>query len=165
MRAAVGEYEIDDDPDRIDAEAAVAFLTTQAYWGRQRDARLIERQIRESWRVVGAYEATGAMVGFARAFGDGTSAYLADVYVLSGHRGAGLGKAIVRMMIEDGPGAGYRWMLHTSDAHGLYRQFGFAAADGQHRYPRKHRYPRERRYPASAVTPPGSAASRAGPRR
>ena len=34
MRAAVGEYEVDDDPDRIDAEAAVAFLTTQAYWGR-----------------------------------------------------------------------------------------------------------------------------------
>jgi RimJ/RimL family protein N-acetyltransferase len=33
----------------------------------------------------------------------------------------------VRMMIEDGPGAGWRWMLHTSDAHGLYRQFGFAA--------------------------------------
>jgi len=33
----------------------------------------------------------------------------------------------VRMIIEDGPGAGWRWMLHTSDAHGLYRQFGFAA--------------------------------------
>ena len=132
MRAAVGEYEIDDDPGRIDAEAAVAFLTTQAYWGRWRDAGLIRRQIRESWRVVGAYEATGAMVGFARAFGDGTTAYLADVYVLSWHRGAGLGKAIVRVMIEDGPGAGYRWMLHTSDAHGLYRQFGFAAADGRY---------------------------------
>ena len=30
------------------------------------------------------------------------------------------------MMIEEGPGAGFRWMLHTSDAYGLYRQFGFA---------------------------------------
>jgi len=67
------------------------------------------------------------MVGFARAYGDGGCAYLADVYVLPGHRGAGLGKALVRMMIEDGPGAGWRWMLHTSDAHGLYRRFGFAA--------------------------------------
>ena len=36
------------------------------------------------------------------------------------------------MMIEDGPGAGWRWMLHTSDAHGLYRQFGFARPN--HRY-------------------------------
>jgi N-acetyltransferase len=49
------------------------------------------------------------------------------VYVLPEHRGAGLGKAIVRAMVEDGQGAGLRWMLHTKDAHGLYRQFGFAA--------------------------------------
>ncbi len=49
------------------------------------------------------------------------------MYVLPGHRGNGLGQAIVRTMIDDGPGAGWRWMLHTSDAHGLYRQFGFAA--------------------------------------
>jgi RimJ/RimL family protein N-acetyltransferase len=62
----------------------------------------------------------------ARAISDGANAYLADVYVLAGHRGTGLGKALVQMMIEDGPGAGYRWMLHTSDAHGLYRSFGFA---------------------------------------
>jgi N-acetyltransferase len=71
------------------------------------------------------------MVGFARATGDGGTAYLADVFVLPEHRGTGLGKAIVRMMIEDGPGAGWRWLLHTSDAHGLYRQFGFARPDGR----------------------------------
>src|SRR5260370_10298633 len=67
------------------------------------------------------------MVGVAGAGGDGGCAYLSDVYVLPEHRGNGLGQAMVRMMIEDGPGAGWRWMLHTSDAHGLYRQFGFAA--------------------------------------
>ena len=72
------------------------------------------------------------MVGFARAFGDGGSAYLGDVYVLPSHRGAGLGKAIVAMMVEEGPGAGFRWMLHTSDAHGLYRSFGFAPPDGRY---------------------------------
>lgn len=72
------------------------------------------------------------MVGFARAFADGVSAYLADVYVLPAHRGAGLGKAIVRAMIDDGPGAEFRWMLHTADAHGLYRQFGFTEPDGRY---------------------------------
>ncbi len=51
------------------------------------------------------------------------------MYVLPGHRGAGLGRAIVRMMIEDGPGADWRWMLHTTDAQGLYRSFGFARPD------------------------------------
>jgi N-acetyltransferase len=132
MRRTAGDYEIDDDPGRVDADAAAAFLTTQAYWGRWRGAGDIKGQITTAWRVVGAYDQAGAMVGFARAFGDGGAVYLADVYVLPVHRGAGLGKAVVRMMIEDGPGAGCRWMLHTSDAQGLYRQFGFAQPNGRY---------------------------------
>jgi RimJ/RimL family protein N-acetyltransferase/GNAT superfamily N-acetyltransferase len=124
--SAVGTYEIDDDPARIDPAAAVAFLTTGAYWARWRSEQDIRRQIAAAWRVTGAYDEAGAMVGFARAFSDGGSAYLADVYVLPAHRGAGLGQAIVAMMVEEGPGAGFRWMLHTADAHSLYRSFGFA---------------------------------------
>jgi RimJ/RimL family protein N-acetyltransferase len=126
MRHAVGNYEIDDDPARIDPGAAVAFLTTAAYWGRWRAEPDIRRQISAAWRVAGAYDQAGAMVGFARAISDGGTAYLADVYVLPEHRGAGLGQAIVAMMVEAGPGAEFRWMLHTADAHSLYRRFGFA---------------------------------------
>jgi N-acetyltransferase len=127
MRRAVGSYEIDDDPARVDPAAAAVFLTTDAYWGRWRTEPDIRRQIAAAWRVTGAYDPAGAMVGFARAFSDGGSAYLADVYVLPAHRGRGLGQAIVAMMIEEGPGAELRWMLHTADAYGLYRRFGFAA--------------------------------------
>jgi N-acetyltransferase len=125
MRRAVGNYELDDDPARIDPAAAAAFLIAEAYWGRWRTEHDIRRQIATAWRVIGAYDAAGAMVGMARAISDGGSAYLADVYVLPAHRGRGLGKAVVAMMVEDGAGAGFRWMLHTSDAYGLYRQFGF----------------------------------------
>jgi RimJ/RimL family protein N-acetyltransferase/GNAT superfamily N-acetyltransferase len=127
MRRTVGTYEIDDDPARVDPAAAVAFLTTEAYWGRWRGEPDIRRQIAQAWRVTGAYDQAGEMVGFARAFGDGGSAYLADVFVLPAHRGAGLGQAIVAMIVEGGPGAALRWMLHTADAHGLYRRFGFAS--------------------------------------
>ncbi|HEY7882638.1 MAG TPA: GNAT family N-acetyltransferase, partial [Streptosporangiaceae bacterium] len=126
VSGVAGSYELDDDPARIDPAAAAAFLTTEAYWARWRTEPDIRRQIDAAWRVIGAYDEAGAMVGFARAISDGGSAYLADVYVLPAHRGRGLGKAIVAMMIEEGPGAGFRWMLHTSDAYGLYRQFGFA---------------------------------------
>jgi N-acetyltransferase len=126
MRRAVGNYELDDDPARIDPAAAAAFLTTEAYWGRWRTEQDIGCQIAAAWRLAGAYDAAGAMVGFARAISDGGSAYLADVYVLPAHRGRGLGQAIVAMMVEEGPGRGFRWMLHTSDAFGLYRRFGFA---------------------------------------
>ena len=83
-----------------------------------------------AWRVVGCYAADGGMVGFARAFSDGVAtAYLADVYVLPEHRGAGLGRRLVRAMVEDGPGRDFRWLLHTADAHGLYRAFGFGPPD------------------------------------
>ena len=132
MRMTTGDYVFDDDPARIDVDAAVAFLTTEAYWGRSRSEQNIRDQIRAAWRVVGAYDSAGAMVGFARAWGDGGSAYLSDVYVLAAHRGAGLGQALVRAMIEDGLGVGLRWMLHTSDAHGLYRRFGFTSPDGRY---------------------------------
>jgi N-acetyltransferase len=146
MRRSVAGYEIDDDPARIDAAAAVSFLTTGAYWGRWRGEPDIRRQIAEACRVTGAYDAAGAMVGFARAFSDGGSAYLADVYVLAEHRGAGLGKAIVAMMVDEAPPR--RWMLHTDDAHGLYRSFGFAAPNGRYL---------ER--PPEAAAPPAPAAT------
>jgi ribosomal protein S18 acetylase RimI-like enzyme len=66
-------------------------------------------------------------VGFARAFTDGVSlVYLADVYVLPEYRGRGLGVELVREMVENGPFANLRWILHTRDAHALYRKLGFA---------------------------------------
>jgi N-acetyltransferase len=132
MRVAVGDYELDDDPARIDPDAAIAYLTTEAYWGRWRGGEDIRGQLASAWRLVGAYDQAGAMVGLARAVSDGGVGYLADVYVLPGHRGTGLGKALVRTMIEDGPGSGLRWMLHTSDAHGLYREFGFTSPNGRY---------------------------------
>ena len=121
-------YEFDDDPARIDADAAWAYLGTEAYWARWRSRADFDRQLTSAWRLVGCYAPDGAMVGFARAVSDGVGlAYLADVYVLDAHRGRGLGTGLVRAMVEDGPGRAFRWMLHTSDAHGLYAKFGFSA--------------------------------------
>jgi GNAT superfamily N-acetyltransferase len=130
MKAFVSGFELDDDPARIDADAAWAFLSSEAYWARWRSRSDFDRQLASSWRTVGAY-AVGAgperMVGFARAVSDGVAlAYLADVYVLDEARGHGLGAGLVQLMIDEGPGAHFRWMLHTRDAHGLYERFGFA---------------------------------------
>jgi GNAT superfamily N-acetyltransferase len=126
-----GGYELDDDPERIDPGAVWDFLSTQAYWGKFRSRADFEAQLASAWRVVGVYEtATGRQVGFARAVSDGVAfAYLADVFIVSEARGAGLGKELVEAMIDRGPGAGFRWTLHTSDAHGLYRKYGFAGPD------------------------------------
>jgi GNAT superfamily N-acetyltransferase len=124
-------YELDDDRARVDRDAVWDFLATEAYWGKFRARPDFEEQFATAWRVVGGYRAdTGRLAGFARAVSDGVGyAYLADVFVLPEARGKGLGKELVATMIDRGPGARFRWCLHTADAHGLYRQFGFAQPD------------------------------------
>lgn len=122
-----GTYEFDDAPGRIDRDVVWHFMSELAYWGGWRSRAVVEAQIDASWRVVGCYHRpSGAMVGFARAVSDGQSlAYLADVFVVPEHRGHRLGVELVDTMIERGPGAHFRWMLHTGDAHGMYAKFGF----------------------------------------
>lgn len=127
------DYELDDDPARVDLEVVWAFLSQEAYWGRYRSRADVEQQVRGAWRVVGCYAADGALVGFCRAVSDGVAlAYLADVFVLPEHRGRGLGQRLVQAMVEDGPGSEFRWMLHTKDAHELYARFGFGAPDASY---------------------------------
>lgn len=119
-----GGYELDDDRERVDIDAVHAYIS-QAYWALGRPRTEVERLVREAQRVVGLYK-DGEQVGFCRAASDGMSfAYLADVYVLEEHRGRGLGLELVREMVENGPYAGKRWLLHTRDMHRLYAKLGF----------------------------------------
>ncbi|HTT59678.1 MAG TPA: GNAT family N-acetyltransferase [Acidimicrobiales bacterium] len=124
-------YEVDAESGRVDVEAVWQFMSHEAYWNRWRTREDILNQIANAWRLVGAYVVgSGQMVGFARASSDGVSdAYLADMYVEPAHRGRGLSRRILECMIDDGPGRDFRWMLVTSDAHGLYAKFGFASPD------------------------------------
>lgn len=117
--------ELDDAKERTDLDEVHRFLSEQAYWAKGRPRETQERLVREASRVVGLY-LDGRQVGFCRAFTDALSiAYLADVYVLPELRGRGLGEELVREMIDNGPYANVKWLLHTSDAHPLYRKFGF----------------------------------------
>jgi GNAT superfamily N-acetyltransferase len=125
-RALPGGFELDDDPARVDVAELHRFLSTEAYWAIGRSRATVERLLREASRVVGLY-LNDRQVGFARAVSDGVSfAYLADVYVLPELRGRGLGLELVRETVENGPFAGVTWLLHTTDAHGLYERLGFA---------------------------------------
>ena len=134
MIFTVGGYELDDDASRVDKDVVWAFLSTQAYWNRGRTRAQFEAQLTSAWRVVGVYAAaSGRQVGFARAVSDGVAfAYLADVFILPDARGAGLGRELVATMIDRGPGASFRWTLHTADAHDLYRKFGFVDPDARY---------------------------------
>jgi GNAT superfamily N-acetyltransferase len=123
-------YELDDDATRIDRAAVHAYLAG-SYWAEGRPREVQDALIDAAARVVGLYK-DGAQVGFSRAISDGhVQSYLADVYVLEEHRGRGLGVALVRFSVDEGPLAGTKWYLHTYDAHELYRKFGFAEPDAR----------------------------------
>jgi ribosomal protein S18 acetylase RimI-like enzyme len=127
MKRELGDgYELDDDRARIDLDAVHDYLSHESYWakGRRRDvqAEMNERAA----RLVGLYR-DGSQVGFTRtAIVPGMRvAYLCDVYILEEHRGRGLGEELVRETVDRGPFVDYRWLLDTTDAHGLYEKFGF----------------------------------------
>jgi ribosomal protein S18 acetylase RimI-like enzyme len=118
-------YELDDDRARIDRAAVHAWISGHAYWAKGRPRDVQDRLIDEAQRVVGLYRGD-RQIGFTRTSSDGSSyAYLADVYVEPEHRGRGLGVELVRFSVDEGPYAERKWLLHTEDAHDLYRKVGF----------------------------------------
>jgi GNAT superfamily N-acetyltransferase len=133
IRRLAGGFELDDDPGRLDVDAIHEFISERSYWGRGRSRERVLGTIEGSRRVVGLYRGA-EQVGFARAISDGvTMAYLADVYVTEPHRGRGLGRELVREMIEGAGAPDVHWMLHTRDAQELYGPLGFQT--GPLRYP------------------------------
>jgi ribosomal protein S18 acetylase RimI-like enzyme len=126
MRRELGEgIELDDDASRVDVDAVHDYLANESYWADGRPREVVERLVREAQRVVGLYDGK-RQIGFARAFTDGVSlVYLADVYVLPECRGRGFGVELVRELVENGPYADLRWVLHTRDAQTLYEKFRF----------------------------------------
>lgn len=126
MRKLDGGLELDDAWERIDRAEVHRYLSQESYWAAGRPRETQDRLIDNASRVVGLYDGE-RQIGFCRAYTDTVSfVYLADVYVLEEYRGRGLGEELVREMIENGPYAGVRWLLHTSDMHPLYRKLGFA---------------------------------------
>jgi ribosomal protein S18 acetylase RimI-like enzyme len=127
VKRALGEgYELDDDRGRIDLAAVHAYIANESYWARGRPLETQAAMNGAAARLVGLYK-DGRQVGFTRtALVAGMRvAYLYDVYVLEEHRGRGFGEALVRETVDRGPYASYRWLLDTTDAHGLYAKFGF----------------------------------------
>ena len=127
MKRDLGDgYELDDDPGRLDREAVHAYLGGVSYWAEGRTRERQDALIDASERVVGLYH-DGRQIGFARAVDCDAAGfvYLADVYVLDEHRGRGLGIELIKEIVERGPFAGRRWVLHTRDMHSLYEKFGF----------------------------------------
>ncbi len=128
-----GEYRITTDPARVDVDLVHRVLK-DSYWAKGIPFDLVKRSIEHSLNF-SLFHGT-EQVGFGRVITDyATFAYVGDVFVLAHHRGKGLSKWLMRVMVEHPELQGFRrWVLLTRDAHGLYRQLGFTPLAQPERY-------------------------------
>jgi GNAT superfamily N-acetyltransferase len=128
-----GDFVISTDKRRIDLQAVHAFLIT-SYWARDVPLTTVERAIEHSM-VFGLYHGTD-QAGFARVITDrATFAYISDVFILEPYRGLGLGNWLIDVILGHPELQGLRrWLLATSDAHGLYAKSGFTPLNAPERF-------------------------------
>ncbi len=120
-----GEYLITTDRSRLDPALIHNFLSNESYWAVGRSVEVVKRSIDNSL-CFGIYR-KNEQIGFARVVTDfATFAWLADVFVIAEHRGHGLAKWLMEVILAHPELQGFRrWVLATKDAHSLYAQFGF----------------------------------------
>lgn len=143
--AGDARYLVTDEPGLVDVAVWHAYLQ-RSYWASGMPIELLRKACEHSL-CVGVYElattasgdreSTGsaesaekpAMVGGGRVVTDrATYAYLSDVFVLEEHRGRGLSKAMMDVIMSHPDLQGLRrFALFTRDAHELYRRYGFDA--------------------------------------
>ena len=120
-----GEYTISTDRSRLNLPLIHDFLCNTAYWATGRKIELVRRSIENSLSF-GVFK-DGEQIGFARVVTDyATFAWMADVFILDQHRGQGLGKWLIDVIVSHPDLQGFRrWVLATKDAHEIYRRVGF----------------------------------------
>jgi GNAT superfamily N-acetyltransferase len=124
IRVEKPPYSISTDPARLDLPMITEYLAN-SYWAEGIPLEVVERAVKGSLSF-GVYD-NARQVGFARVVTDAaTFAYLADVFVLESHRGRGLARWLMEVIMSHPDLQGLRrFTLATRDAHGLYEKFGF----------------------------------------
>jgi GNAT superfamily N-acetyltransferase len=121
-----GDFVISTDSLRLQLDFIHDFLANSSYWAKGRSLEVVQRSIENSLNF-GVFQGD-EQVGFARVVTDyATFAWLADVFIVEGYRGQGLGVWLIEVITSHPRLQGFRrWILATRDAHELYRQFGFS---------------------------------------
>ena len=142
MLVTKDEYEIDDDPGRVDLDVVQGFLSG-SYWAEGVPRDVVKRSVANSLNL-GLYHG-GSQVGLTRAVTDrATFAWVADVFVLPEHRGRGLAHWMVETLLAHPDLVGLRrWILATSDAHQVYADCGFTPLAAPERFMEIRRSSRE----------------------
>ena len=135
----MAELLISSDLADVDLDVVHAFLSRDAYWCRGITRERVERAARHSLCFSALLD--GAQVGFARVVSDrATFGYLADVFVLPAHRGRGISQTLMAAVLAHPELQGLRrFLLATSDAHGLYAKYDFTPIARPERFMERYR--------------------------
>ena len=111
----------------LDVGLIHAFLSEQSAWAKGIPLATVQKSIEHSLCFGGFVGPS--QVAFARVISDfATFANLVDVFVLPEYRGKGYSKTLIQTVIAHPDLRGLRrFTLATTNAHGLYAQFGFTA--------------------------------------
>ena len=107
-------------------------LDAHSFWASGRSKRELSRMLTRSQAVISAWQGS-RLVGFGRATSDGVfRAVLWDVVVAGEHQGRGLGRRIVKALLQEPVLQGVeRTYLMTTNSAGFYEQLGFTAVESQ----------------------------------
>ena len=122
-----GEFTVNTDHQRLQIDVIHKYLSEESYWARERTLEQTTTAIKNSLPF-GVYKGEN-QIGFARVVTDyATFAYLGDVFILPEYQGEGLGKFLMKSILDHPDLQNFRrWILATKDAHRLYEKFEFSA--------------------------------------
>ena len=112
------------DKSKLDVPFIQHFLK-DIYWAAGRTIEEVQTSIDHSF-CFGIY-LDNKQIGFARVITDYVVfAYLMDVFIAEEHRGKGYSSVLIDSMMKEPQLQNIKiWRLATTDAHFLYRKFGF----------------------------------------
>lgn len=132
-RHATLPYHISDDKQLLDYDRIYSWLET-TYWAHDRSKETVVKGIENSLNF-GLYTEEG-QAGFVRVVTDyATISWVCDVFIDPAHRGNGLGKWLMEVIVEHPAIRHTSMILGTRDAHGLYEQYGFTRREMMRRQP------------------------------
>lgn len=118
---------VSDDTSKLNIDVIHHFLTN-SYWGKGRTRELVIDCIQNSFSLGLFFEEK--QVGYARVITDySTFAYLCDVFVLEEYRKNRLGHFLMECLFKHPKLNSVKWLLKTSSAQSLYRDFKFKELD------------------------------------
>ncbi len=129
----LGEYQIRT-VDSWPVEEIVLLYKAGGWWKDHYEPERLDDLIKGSFAFIVAVDPAGTAIGMGRAISDGVSdGWIQDVAVLEDWRGKGIGRAIVKALLDNCLEKGLGWigLVAEPGTRAFYTPFGFRELPGE----------------------------------